>query len=511
MSRNAPQLIAYADRLGGTLPALTELLRGPLAGAFGGVHVLPFYVPFDGADAGFDPVDHGAVDPRLGRWEDIVELARTHTVMADTIVNHISADSAQVRDVIARGRRSPWAPMILTFDAVFPNGAREADLAQIYRPRPGLPFTRVELGGEARLLWTTFTPQQVDLDVRHELGRDYLAGLVDRLTGNGIRMLRLDAAGYVGKRAGTNCFLTEEAFEFLRELRAHAHERGASVLLEVHGHWQQQLELARETDWIYDFALPPLVLHALLARDLEPLAHWLSVRPSNTVSVLDTHDGIGIVDVGTNALRPGAPGLLDDVQIDGLVEQIHANTGGASRLATGTAASNLDLYQVNTTFYDALGGDDDRHLIARMLQLFLPGIPQVYYVGLLAGANDTALLARSGVGRDINRHHYSPDEIEQQLAVPVVRATLAALRLRATHPAFTGEFSFDVQGSVLELRWVHGSDSAALRIDVANTGFVLSSTRDGQTRTAADLPTLADSEPTVRARPFGAADAQRAP
>jgi sucrose phosphorylase len=492
---DAPQLIAYADRLGGSLPALTDLLRGPLAGAFGGVHVLPFYVPFDGADAGFDPVDHGAVDPRLGRWEHIAEIARTHTVMADVIVNHISVHSAQVRDVIAHGRRSPWAPMVLTYDAVFPDGASETDLAAIYRPRPGLPFTKMGLGGEPRLLWTTFTPQQIDLNVRHELGRDYLTGLVDRLTGHGVGMLRLDAAGYVGKSAGTDCFLTEDSLAFLRVLRAHAHERGASVLLEIHGHWQQQLEIATEADWVYDFALPPLVLHALLARDLDPLARWLAVRPRNVVSVLDTHDGIGVVDVGTNDLRPGAPGLLSDAQIDALVEQVHVNTVGASQLATGASASNLDLYQVNTTFYDALGSDDDRHLIARMLQLFLPGIPQVYYVGLLAGANDTALLAESSVGRDINRHRYTTSEIEEKLAAPVVRATLAVLRLRATHPAFAGDFSYAAQGSVLELRWVNGADLAELRIDVADAGFLLSITTDGETRAVSELAALAQPEP----------------
>jgi sucrose phosphorylase len=158
---------------------------------------------------------------------------------------------------------------------------------------------------------------------------------------------------------------------------------------------------------VYDFALPPLVLHALGSGDGAPLGRWLEIRPRNAVTVLDTHDGIGVVDVGADSSDRTLFGLLAPDDIDRLVESIHAGSQGSSRLATGAAASNLDLYQVNCTYYDALGGDDARYLLARLLQFFTPGIPQVYYVGLLAGSNDMELLARSGVGRDVNRHHYA--------------------------------------------------------------------------------------------------------
>ena len=117
------QLIAYADRFGGSIDGLHRLLSGPLAGLFDGVHVLPFYTPYDGADAGFDPVDHSAVDPRLGTWVDVRSLADDVTVMSDLIVNHVSADSAEFRDVRERGAASPYAPLFLTKAAVFPDGA----------------------------------------------------------------------------------------------------------------------------------------------------------------------------------------------------------------------------------------------------------------------------------------------------------------------------------------------------------------------------------------------------
>ncbi|ADG76240.1 alpha amylase catalytic region [Cellulomonas flavigena DSM 20109] len=473
---HGPQLITYADRLAGDLPGLRALLDGPLAGAFGGVHVLPFYPPFDGADAGFDPRDHTQVDPRLGTWDDVRALGAGREVMADVIVNHVSADSAQFRDVRERGDASPHAPMFLTLGAVFPDGASEEDLARIYRPRPGLPFTVMTLGGRRRLVWTTFTPDQVDLDLRTPQAWEYLTAVVDALTAGGVTMLRLDAVGYTGKEAGTDCFMTPATDAYTERIVSLARARGAQVLVEVHGHHTQQIEIARKVDLVYDFALPPLVLHALTAADLEPLAGWLAIRPANAVTVLDTHDGIGIVDVGPSDLRPGEPGLLAPEKIDALVETMHENSGGTSRQATGAAASNLDLYQVNCTFYDALARDDRRYLLARLLQLFVPGIPQVYYVGLLAGSNDMELLAATGVGRDVNRHHYTDGEVADALARPVVRAQLAALRLRASHAAFGGAFEWDLDGTRGCLAWTAGDERAVLTFDVADASFTVHAT-----------------------------------
>ena len=326
--------------------------------------------------------------------------------------------------------------MFLTMSDIFPNGASEEDLARIYRPRPGLPFTLMRLGNEARLVWTTFTSAQVDLDIRQTLTWSYLTSVIDQLTASGVSIIRLDAVGYAGKVAGTNCFMTDDTMDFVSRLRDYCHKRGALVLLEVHGHFGQQIEIAQHTDLVYDFALPPLALHAILACDPGPLAHWLEVRPRNAVTVLDTHDGIGIIDAGPNDLRPSDPGLLNETQIARLVESIHANGGEASRRATGAAVSNLDLYQVNCTFFDALGRDDHRYLLARAIQLFIPGLPQVYYVGLMAGVNDLNLFQETRVGRDVNRHRYSCSEIEHELSRPVVRAQVGLLRLRREHPAF---------------------------------------------------------------------------
>lgn len=467
--RNQPQLITYADRFAGDLLGVLQMLDGPLSGAFGGVHVLPFYVPIDGADAGFDPSDHTAVDPRIGTWDDIATIAARYDVMADLIVNHMSDSSAQFRDWLARGEKSPHADLFLTLSSVFGAAASESDLARIYRPRPGMPFTKVAMAdGTTRLAWTTFTAQQIDIDVESASGRAYLDSIVERLGAAGVSLVRLDAIGYAIKRPGTSCFMIPETFEFIDAFAERCRAAGMTVLVEIHGYHRAQIDIAERVDLVYDFALPPLVLDAIYRRDSGPLEEWLRIRPTNTITVLDTHDGIGIVDVAADPDDAGRPGLLPPERITALVSEIHKRSGGTSRLATGAAASNLDIYQVNCTFYDALGADDRAYLIARLIQMVIPGIPQVYYVGLLAGRNDVDLLERTGVGRDINRHHYGPWELNEALATPVVQRLLALLRWRGAHPAFDGTFELlDSADDHLHVRWTGVDESVgSLEVDI---------------------------------------------
>jgi sucrose phosphorylase len=465
--KNQVQLITYIDRLAsGGIRDLAALLSGPLQGLFSGVHLLPFFTPIDGADAGFDPIDHTKIDPRLGDWADLRELAETTEIMADVIVNHISRDSPQFLDFSLNGRDSPYADLFLTYDRVFPEGATEAELLALYRPRPGLPFSYTTLtDGSKTLLWTTFAPQQIDIDVTSAAGRAYLATILGTLHQAGVTSIRLDAAGYAVKKAGTNCFMLPETFDFIADLTQQAHALGIDVLVEIHSHHLTQIEIAGRVDWVYDFALPPLLLHTLYWGDATALTHWLAIRPTNAITVLDTHDGIGVIDIGGDG--DGHPGLLPPEAIDALVDEIHRRSRDQSRQATGTAANNLDLYQVNCTYFDALGQDATLTLIARAIQFFIPGIPQVYYGGLLAAANDMALLEKSGVGRDINRPYVTPSDLQAALTRPVVQSLMALIRLRNRHSAFQGSFTWEQPGPAhLTLEWRHGTAFARLSVDL---------------------------------------------
>jgi sucrose phosphorylase len=269
-----------------------------------------------------------------------------------------------------------------------------------------------------------------------------------------------------------------ETFAFIAELTAQARAQSMEVLVEIHSYYKQQVEIARQVDWVYDFALPPLVLHALYKGDAAPLVEWLTVRPQNSITVLDTHDGIGVIDVGGDAA--GNPGLLKPADINDLVETIHKRSNGQSKQATGAAANNLDLYQVNCTYFDALGRNETEYLIARAVQFFVPGIPQVYYVGLLAGTNDMDLLARSAVGRDINRHYYTPEEVQSALKTSVVDRLCQIIRLRNTHPAFGGasKVESDAQNE-LTIAWERGTDWARLLVDFSSPSALIEYSAEG--------------------------------
>jgi sucrose phosphorylase len=476
--RNQVQLIAYADRLGGTLRGLDELLHGPLGGLFGGVHLLPFFDPYDGADAGFDPADHRQVDPRLGTWADIARLSGSFEVAADLIVNHMSTDAAPFLDFREQGDASRWAGMFLTFDRVFADGATEDQILRIYRPRPGLPFTPlVSKGAGRRLLWTTFTSRQVDLDVHDPETERYLVDILGLLADNGVAIVRLDAVGYAVKTAGTSCFMTEATLDYVEELRGRANKLGIEVLAELHSHYDQQIRMSKVVDRVYDFALPPLVLHALFTGDGQPLRRWLDLRPKNAITVLDTHDGIGLIDVSTDQTVGELTPLLSSKQVRELAMQVHENSEGTSVLATGQTTDELDIYQIDCSFYDALGRDPGRYLLARLLQFFVPGVPQVYYVGLLAGRNDPRLRARTGDGRELNRRRYTGDELTAALEQPVVQDLLRLIRFRNEHPAFQGAFScLDAPDGGLVLRWRNGSHETRLSPDLAAGTYTLSYT-----------------------------------
>lgn len=464
--KNKIQLITYIDRLGcKNIKDLNSLFKNEFKGLFGGLHILPFYFPIDGEDAGFDPIDHQLIDPRLGDWNDLLELSKEVDIMADLIVNHVSAKSVQFQDYIQKGKASKYASLFLTFDTVFPNGATEADLLSIYRPRPNLPFTLVKLkDGSTKLIWTTFTSNQIDIDVKSEIGIQYLEGILETFQNGGIKMIRLDAAGYAIKQQGTSCFMIDETYEFIDQLTQKAKAKGIEVLVEIHSYYKTQIEIAKRVDYVYDFALPVLVLDTLFNKNASNLKKWLEVSPRNAITVLDTHDGIGIVDVAGDGDKPG---LIEGTTLSKIVDQMHNNSVGSSLKATGAAASNLDLYQVNCTYFDALGRDENAYLIARAIQFFVPGIPQIYYVGLFAGENDMELLDKTNVGRDINRHYFTKNEINEHLKKPLFNDLKELMLLRNNHQAFNGDFNLiETSDNVLNIKWTNNNHSAELLIDL---------------------------------------------
>ena len=455
-------ILVYAERVGGNLGEIEKLLHGPLSD-FDGIHVLPFFHPYDGDDAGFDPIDHKIVDPRLGTWADFKRISETHELTADLIVNHASNLSPEFLDWQAKGAASEYDGLFLTFDVVFPNGATEEGITSFYRPRPGMPFTAYEVDGKRRLVWTTFMPSQVDIDIKHPQGQAYLRSVLDALASGGVKVVRLDAVGYAVKTPGTDSFMTAETLKFVEEITELIHSYGMRVLVEVHAHYTQQLDIAPLVDLIYDFQTAPLLLHSYFTGSVDRLDKWFAIRPNNCLNVLDTHDGYGVIDGGPIGERPG---LITQDEMANIFRVAEKNTNGHSAVASVIPQWFSLPHQINATLPNIVA-NDTAYVGMRAVQFFLPGEPQVYYVGLFNGMDDQELFRQTGQGRDVNRHNYTPAEISAALQQPVTQAIIALARVRKSK-AFGGSFDWQVTGdSSIMLEWTNGSDTASLEINTA--------------------------------------------
>jgi sucrose 6(F)-phosphate phosphorylase len=465
--RRGPQLMTYPDSLGGDLASVRRLLDGPLAGLFGGVHILP---PFPSSgDRGFAPLTYREIDPRFGGWEDIRALAADHDVLLDLMVNHVSRQSEEFCDFQLRGRRSAWADLFITLEKVWPDGRPPADdVDRIFLRKPGHPFSTVTITetGERETVWTSFGTsdwsEQVDLDLRSTVTRALIADWLAFISSQGVRIVRLDAVGYVVKKAGTSCFMVEpEIWEVIDWLVGVADGLGLTMLPEVHDVRATHEKLAARGYWTYDFVLPGLVLHAFETGDATRLAAHLARSPERQFTTLDCHDGIPV--------WPDLAGILEPPEMLRLADVVLARGGNVNRLLSASHASGVDVHQLNCTYYSALGEDDDRYIAARAIQLFARGVPQVYYVGLLAGPNDHAAVERTGEGRAVNRHDYSVPEIEAALGRPVVQRVLELVRLRATHPAFAGSLEVSAPDRhSLRLTWSQGPHACGIDVDLVS-------------------------------------------
>lgn len=465
--RPRPQLLTYPDSLGGDLHALGDLLDGPLDGLFHGVHVLP---PFPSSgDRGFAPITYGAIEPRFGTWLDIGRLSERYDVMLDVMINHLSRQSPEFEDFQRHGRRSPSADLFITLDKIWPDGKpSDGDVARIFLRKPNAPFSvvTIEESGDQETIWTSFGTvdwsEQIDLDVTSTATKALITGWLRDLATHGARMVRLDAVGYVVKKPGTSCFMVEpEIYDFLDWVTGVAASHGLTVLPEVHDGYATHERLTSHGFWTYDFVLPGLLLHTFLEGDTTRLRAHMAGSPDRQVTTLDCHDGIPV--------WPDLDGILEPAEMLALAEQVQRQGGNVNRILSDREPLEVDVHQLNCTYYSALGRDDERYVAARAIQLFAKGVPQIYYVGLLAGENDRAAVETTGEGRAINRHDYSVTEIGETLGRPVVRRILDLVRLRNTHPAFDGGVCIESDDArSIRILWTHGEAALALEVDFAS-------------------------------------------
>ncbi len=474
--KNQVQLITYPDSLGGNLPTLHRLLVQHFPDIFkGGIHILP---PFPSSgDRGFAPLTYFEIDPKFGNWEDIRRIGERFDIVVDLMVNHISRHSPYFQDFLLKGRRSEYADLFITLDKIWPGGnPPQEDIDRIFLRKPDHPFTTVTIQEtqEVERIWTTFGTrdwsEQIDLDVRSEKTHQLVTGYLDFFRRQNIKMVRLDAVGYVIKRPGTSCFMVEpEIYTFLEWISREARGYGLEVLPEVHAPFPVQLKLAAHGYWVYDFILPLLVLHTLFSKSSARLQHYLKICPRRQFTMLDCHDGIPV--------QPDLDGMLEPEESLKIVDQCVLRGANLNRILSDQHRQHphFDTHQINCTYYSALDCDDDAYLTARAIQFFAPGIPQVYYGGLLGGKNDQAAVQATGEGRAINRHNFRVEEIEQAVQSLLVQRLLNLIRFRNEYPAFQGEFAvIDTRENELSLAWQKGDAQCRLDVDLENHHPVIS-------------------------------------
>lgn len=472
--KNQVQLITYPDSLGGDLKTLRQVLRTYFADIFkGGVHILP---PFPSSgDRGFAPLTYLEIEPSFGTWEDIRAIGAEFDVLVDLMVNHISRQSAYFQDFLKKGRQSEYADLFLTLDKLWEDGEPvQADIDKMFLRRP-LPYStfRIEETGAEERVWTTFgktdPSEQIDLDIRSEKVRQLLTEFFVNFKEQNVKIVRLDAVGYVIKRLGTSCFFVEpEIYEFLDWVKELADSLAIELLPEVHSHYSIQYKLAEHGCWIYDFILPYRILDTLVNKKSRELQEYLRTRPAKQFTMLDCHDGIPV--------KPDLDGLIDTAEARKLVDVCLERGSNLSLILSEEhkAADGFDVHQIRCSYYSVLGCDDDAYMAARAIQFFAPGVPQVYYVGLLAGENDLDAVKATGEGREINRHNYSVEEIETALGKAAVQRLLTLIRFRNEYEAFNGAFTVEESAEdEVRLSWEKDGRFCRLSVDLKTNRSVI--------------------------------------
>lgn len=435
-------LITYGNSIiDGThkpLDLLQDFLLNYLQGTINSVHILPFF-PYT-SDDGFAVSDFRAVNPQLGDWADIRRIAGKFQLMSDLVLNHVSSQGNWFNAYL-----QGHAP----YDQFFFEASPADDLSEVVRPRTTPLLREVETADGPRHVWCTFSHDQIDLDFRNpEVLLEFLR-IIRLHVDNGVKIIRLDAVAFLWKVVGTNCIHLPQTHAVIQVMRLLADYASEKIVLLTETNVPKAENLSyfgagREAHAIYNFPLPPLILHALMAGTATHLRRWQRAMPPapmgcTYLNFTASHDGIG--------MRP-AEGLLPAADIERVIDTVTSHGGLVSMRALPDGGQSA--YELNTTFYDAMahtfGGADqhhhDRFVCSQTIVMSLEGIPAFYIHALLATPNDHAQVAHRGMNRAINRHKWDYPELRALLADPAspqarVMADLSArLRIRQNQPAF---------------------------------------------------------------------------
>lgn len=323
---------------------------------------------------------------------------------------------------------------------------------------------------------------QMDVNANSPLVWEFYEDTLSKLKSYGCEILRLDAFAYLHKEVGHSNFFNEPGtWDYLERIKAIADEKGLQLLPEIHAEYGAALheKVADKGFKIYDFFLPGLVIHTLESKSSTALLRWaqeIIAKDYKVVNMLGCHDGIPVLDLkGKDINGNHNPGLLSDEEIEHIMDVV-LERGGRVKNLYGPDGKKISYYQVNATFYSALGENDQKFLLARAIQLFMPGIPQVWYLDIFAGKNDYEAADAAGKGghKEINRTNLSYKTVIDRLQNPVVFKQLELIKLRNSSSAFAGNLKFNNHSeSEIDVVWINGSESLQLKANLQTYSFTI--------------------------------------
>lgn len=416
-------LITYGDLIVGQghspLASLMEFIQRPrFRNIFNTVHILPFF-PYS-SDRGFSITDFKSVDPNLGSWSDIAAIGEDYQLMFDGVLNHASAESPEFQEFLNGTPR--YQDMVIAFYS--PDEISPEQRLLIRRPRTSDILSRFDSINGPVWVWTTFSPDQIDLNYKNP--RVLIEAIETLLLyiRQGADIIRLDAVTYIWDELGTTCASLEQTHEVIKLFRdvVDLVAPRVALLTETNVPHEENISYfgdgSNEAHMVYNFALPPLVLHAFYRGDVSYLSRWADNLdyPSNItyyLNILDTHDGIGVL---------GAKSFLPEEEIDFMVETARQHGGYISYRSSGDGIEKP--YEINTTWWGALNQQDNgedlalqvkRFVASRTIALVLRGVPGLYFHGIIGTENDPAVVEASGHNRDINRVPIHAETLMQQV------------------------------------------------------------------------------------------------
>ncbi len=416
ISEKTSLVICYGDNVNSnqksSIQVFQNFFKKNLKKYFDAIHFLPFYP--SSSDSGFAVKDHYKIEKRIGSWSDIKKISKSSHVMADIVINHSSARGLWFKNFLKK--KKPGKDYFLTVNSKF-------NTSKVVRPRDHKLLKKIDIFGKSDFLWRTFSADQIDLDFKNPSVLLRFIKIMVHLVSNGVTIFRLDAIAYLWKKNGTNCINLKQTHEIVKLLRLISNLLNVETIIITETNLPEKENLSYfgkndEANWIYNFSLPPLLIHAFLFENSSYLNKWSKKLPNakfqnSYLNFIASHDGIG--------MRP-TEGILNKRSLSNFLKRLKKN--GSKFSYRKIQNKSKKVYEANITVFDALKKSDadpngkfflERYIAAHAIMISFEGVPAIYFNSLFGKSNDEAKYVITGNNRDINRYKWNYENITKNL------------------------------------------------------------------------------------------------